>query len=55
MKLPSQHILRDYTHHVKSNVGFSGEVDQHLAYYYYYYHYLALTINLYKHYSFPGS
>lgn len=27
LTLPSQHTLRDYTHHVKSDVGFSTEVD----------------------------
>ena len=28
IKLPSQRTLRDYTHYIKSQVGFSGDVDQ---------------------------
>ena len=31
LTLPSQRTLRDYTHHVKAIVGFSGEVDRQLA------------------------
>ena len=29
--LPSQRTLRDYTHYIKSTVGFSDEVDLQLA------------------------
>ena len=31
LTLPSQRTLRDYTHHVKSAIGFSAEVDHQLA------------------------
>lgn len=31
IKLPSQRTLRDYTHYVKTNIGFSAEVDQNLS------------------------